>query len=61
VRLNPSDAESQYNLALALNQQENWKEAAAIFARLAPTRPNDPKLHCEFGLALAQLGQTAKR
>jgi Flp pilus assembly protein TadD len=54
----PGDAESQYNLAVALNQQENWKEAAASFARLAPGRPNDAKLHYEFGLALAHLGQT---
>jgi tetratricopeptide (TPR) repeat protein len=58
ARLVPQDAESQYNLALALNQQANWKEAAEIFARLAPGGPNDPKLHCEFGLALAHLGQT---
>jgi tetratricopeptide (TPR) repeat protein len=57
VRLLPRDAESQYNLALALNQQENWKEAAVIFASLAPGGPNDPKLHCEYGLALAHLGQ----
>ena len=58
VRLVPGDVESQYNLAVALNQQENWKEAAAIFTRLAPGRPNDAKLHCDFGLALAHLGQT---
>jgi tetratricopeptide (TPR) repeat protein len=58
VRLLPRDAESQYNLALGLNQQENWKEAAVIFASLAPGGPNDPKLHCEYGLALAHLGQT---
>ncbi len=58
VRLLPRDAESQYNLALALNQQENWKEAAVIFASLAPGGPNDSKLHCEYGLALAHLGQT---
>jgi protein O-mannosyl-transferase len=58
VRLVPADVESQYNLAMALNQQGNWPEAAAIFTRLAPGQPNDSKLHCEFGLALAHLGRT---
>src|ERR1019366_5720684 len=56
--LNPSDTESQYNLALALNQQEKWEPAVAILARLAPGRPNDPNLYCQFGLALAHLHRT---
>jgi len=58
VRLVPGDAEAQCNLALALNQQEDWQAAAAIFVRLAPGRPNDARLHYEFGLALEHLGQT---
>jgi len=58
VRLRPDDTESLFNLAMALNQQENWKEAAEIFGRIAAGKPNDPKLHYEFGLALAQLGKT---
>jgi tetratricopeptide (TPR) repeat protein len=58
VRLNPSDVESQYNLALALNQQERWDEAAVFFSRLASSLPNDPNLHYQFGLALAHLQRT---
>ena len=60
VRLVPGDLESQYNLAMALNQQEDWEEAAAILTRLAPGRPDDAKLHYEFGLALAHLGQNPR-
>jgi tetratricopeptide (TPR) repeat protein len=57
VRLRPADFESLSNLALALNQQQNWKEAAEIFGRIEAGMANDPRLHYQFGLALAYLGK----
>jgi tetratricopeptide (TPR) repeat protein len=45
-------------LALALNQREKWGEAAAIFSRIAPGRPEDTALQAQFALALRNSGKT---
>ena len=58
LRLKRSDPETEYNLAMGLNQQSQWNEAALLFARIAPARPQDANLYCEYGLALSNLGRT---
>ena len=55
MRLNPTNAETQFNLALALNQQQKWSEAAGLFQRTAEHHRADPKAHFEYALALAHL------
>ena len=52
LRLNPTNAETQFNLALALNQQQQWGEAAELFAKTVPAGSANPKAHYEFGVAL---------
>ena len=58
LKLRPDDPETQYNLAMALNQQERWNEAADLFSRLGSSRQDDPKFHFQFGLALAHERKT---
>jgi Flp pilus assembly protein TadD len=58
VRLRPNNAESQCNLALALNRQGQWDEAAGLFKKVAGKYATDPTMHCGFAVALAHLKKT---
>ena len=58
MRLKPGDPETEYNLAMGLNQKGEWNEAAQLFAKITPTKPQDANLYSEFGLALTHLGRT---
>ena len=58
MRLKPGDPESQLNLAQALVQQEQWAEAADLFAKTVTPATADPHVHCQFAVALAHLQRT---
>ncbi len=58
LQLNTTNSETQYNLALALNQQQQWNEAAGLFAKSVGPGSMDAKAHYEFASALAHTGQT---
>jgi len=58
LRLNPGNAETELNLALALNQQEKWSEAADLFGKTAANFSTDANAHYQFGLALQHLLKT---
>src|SRR5207249_12153581 len=58
LRLNPGNAESQFNLALALSQLGQWGEAAELFARTVGGASTDANAHYQFAEALAHLQKT---
>src|SRR5262249_25111994 len=58
VRLNAGDLESQINLAQALADQGQWREAAELFGKTVTGTTTDPKLHCRFAIVLSQLHRT---
>jgi len=55
--LNPTNAESQFNLALALNQEEQWKDAAELFQKAVADNSRDANAHLQFAMALSHLGK----
>ena len=55
LKLQPENSETQFNLALALNQQQQWNEAAELFKKTLPNHLNDAKARYEFAVALAHL------
>src|SRR5262249_34993448 len=57
LRLNPAYTEAQCNLAIALNQQENWQQAAELFSTVYPKRPQDANLAFQYAVALYHLGR----
>jgi tetratricopeptide (TPR) repeat protein len=57
-RLNPTNSETLLNLAFALNQQQQWPEAAELFSKTVRGDLPDPKAHYEFAVALAHLKRT---
>jgi tetratricopeptide (TPR) repeat protein len=57
LRLKPENIETEFNLALALNQQRRWDEAAVLFKKISSNYANDPKARYEFGLALYRLNK----
>jgi tetratricopeptide (TPR) repeat protein len=58
MRLNPTNSETRLNLAFALNQQQQWPEAAELFSRIVRGDLPDPNAHHEFAVALAHLKRT---
>jgi tetratricopeptide (TPR) repeat protein len=58
LRLKPENPETEFNLALALNQQQQWSEAAVLFKKNISNHEGDPKAHYEFAVALTHLKQT---
>jgi tetratricopeptide (TPR) repeat protein len=58
LKLKPDNGETQFNLALALNQQRQWSEAAELFKKTLPEHLNDPKARYQFALALAHLNRS---
>ena len=58
LRLNPTNSETQFNLALALNQQQQWPEAAGLFAKTVGAGTTDPKAHFAYATALAHTQKT---
>jgi len=58
LRLNPGNHESEYNLALALNQQAQWSEAVVLFAKTVDAASPDANAHSQFALALAHERRT---
>ena len=55
VEADPKDARSQYYLAEALNDLEQYAEADKIYRKLLEKTPDDPELLASFGLS--QIGQ----
>lgn len=55
VEADPKDTRSQYYLAEALNDLEQFSEADAIYRKLLDKTPDDPELLASFGLS--QIGQ----
>jgi tetratricopeptide (TPR) repeat protein len=58
LKLNPGDTESRRNLGQALNQQQQWVEAAEILKPLASSEPTNSTVQFQCGLALEHLGQS---
>jgi len=58
LRLKPGNAETEFNLALALNRQEQWSEAAGLLEKTAGLHLEDPKAHYELAVALVHLQRT---
>jgi tetratricopeptide (TPR) repeat protein len=58
LRLKPGNPDTEYNLALALNQQQRWSEAAALFGKNMGRHSDDPDAHYQFGVALAREQKT---
>jgi len=58
LRIKPGNSETEFNLALALNQQQQWSEAAELFKKTRAAHQNDPKARYEFATALARLQKT---
>jgi predicted Zn-dependent protease len=55
IDADPKDTRSQYYLAEALNDLEQYAEADAIYKKLLEKTPDDPELLASFGLS--QIGQ----
>jgi len=58
LKLNTSDTESRRNLGQALNQQQQWAEAAELLNPLALSQPTNANVQFQYGLALEHLGQS---
>ncbi len=58
LRLKPGDPECQLNLAQGLVDQGQWSEAAELFGKTVSPAISDPKIHCQFAVALAHLHRT---
>lgn len=58
MQLNPTNSETRLNLAFALNQQQQWSEAAELFASLGRDPLPDSKAHYQYAVALAHLKKT---
>lgn len=58
LRLNPENRETLINLAMALNQRENWPEAEALFAKIVPSGISDPNILFQYGKSLAHQGKS---
>jgi tetratricopeptide (TPR) repeat protein len=58
LRLNPTNSETVFNLARALNQQRQWPEAAELFSKVVRDDSPDVRAHYEFGAALAHIKKT---
>jgi Flp pilus assembly protein TadD len=58
MRLNPTNSETQLNLAFALNEQQRWPEAEDLLSKIVRGDLPDPKAHHEFAVALAHLKRT---
>jgi cytochrome c-type biogenesis protein CcmH/NrfG len=52
LRLKPGSSETRFNLAVALNQQERWSEAADLFSQVMGSHAQDANTHYQFALAL---------
>ena len=60
LHLNPTNTESAFNLALALNEQEQWSEAVELFGKTVTDASRDANAHFQFGLALDHSGDTRR-
>ncbi|MFO1513600.1 MAG: tetratricopeptide repeat protein [Verrucomicrobiota bacterium] len=58
LTLKPGNGETEFNLALALNQQQQWTEAAELFKKNSTTHQSDPRARYELATALAHLRKT---
>ncbi|HVM47772.1 MAG TPA: tetratricopeptide repeat protein [Candidatus Acidoferrum sp.] len=58
LRLKAGDTETQLNLAQGLVDQQQWSEAADLFAKTVTAATLDPNVHYRFAVALAHLGRT---
>jgi tetratricopeptide (TPR) repeat protein len=58
LKLNPGDTESRRNLGQALNQQQQWPEAAELLQPLALSELTNANVQFQCGLALEHLGQS---
>jgi tetratricopeptide (TPR) repeat protein len=59
LKLKPGDTETRFNLAQALNQQQQWAEAAELLKPLALSQPTNFNVQFQYGLDLEHLGQTS--
>jgi len=50
--------ETEYNLALALIQKQEWSEPAELFSKILQTHPNDANAHYQLAVALGHLHKT---
>ena len=58
LSLSPTNSETQFNLALALNQQQQWSEAVELFSKTVSASLPSPKAHHAYATALARLHKT---
>ena len=56
LKFNSSDSETRFNLGQALNEQQQWAEAAELLQPLAGSQKADVQF--QYGLALEHLGRT---
>ena len=56
--MNPGDTETRFNLGQALNQQQQWAEAAELLKPLASDQPTNFNAQFQYGLDLEHLGRT---
>jgi tetratricopeptide (TPR) repeat protein len=56
--LSPGNIETQLNLAQGLADQQQWNEAADLFAKTVTGSTPDPNIHYRFAVALYHLGRT---
>jgi len=55
--LNPADADNRFNLGNALNQEQQWAEAADVLKPLALSEPANSSVQFQYGLDLEHLDQ----
>jgi protein O-mannosyl-transferase len=58
LKIEPGDSETRFNLGQALNQQQQWAEAAELLQPLALSQPTNFNVQFQYALDLEHLGQT---
>ncbi len=56
LQLSPDNFEAQCGIAVSLMRTDACHDAAALFERLVPRRPDDGLLRCNFAICLLQMG-----
>ena len=58
LRLDPTNAQTAYNLALSLNQLGQWAEAVRLLVPLAEAQPGNPMTQCQCAVKHSLIRET---